>query len=180
MPIIGGAFALVFGVLAFLYIQQWQEQNRLRDQNASSLQLLARATSISEDFQAQYDEVESSIPVIESDADEINFGIEVKTDILYMADNAVLFPNLDVDSATNFSVKNISNNTKKIQASIYRVYKYDIRVSNITYDEAMDFIEALENIDTLKTLQVVEATVNGTGLIYELLAVCEITTIDGR
>ena len=181
VPIIIGIFALIFGAFGFLYFQQSQEQNRISNIIENAKLLLAASQPISQEFQDEYDEVKDNIPVIYGDAQETEFNNEVKQMVrdmttTKMVGNARLFPSVDVDDPAIFNIISLESKTKKIGSTVYREYEFEVILAGITYEEVTGFIEALEDIEGLETLNVFKANITEEELGFHLISGFKVTT----
>ena len=173
VPIIIGLFALIFGAFGFLYIQQWQEHGRLESAIERSQGQLAESQPISEEFQNEYDEIIDTIPVVLNDAQETEFNNEVKQLVREMTDTRMvggvrLFPSVDVDDTATFSIRSAGSGTIKIGSSAYWEYNFEVVLVDITYEEVTGFIEALEDIEGLETLNVFDVQIEEDELGFDL------------
>ena len=185
VPIIIGVFVIIFGVLGFLYIQEWQQQGTLRNTIASSEGSLAAGRSISDEFQNEYDEVIASVPAIYSIAQETEFKNEVKQLVRVMIDmktvaGTKLFPSVDVNDSAIFAIKSLDWETRKMGSATYRDYNFDVALVGITYEEVTGFIEALEDIVGLETLSLSESQITEVELGFNLKSKFRITTINSE
>ena len=180
VPIIIGVFVIIFGVLGFLYIQEWQQQGTLRNTILNSQGSLAAARPISDEFQNEYDAIVASVPAINNIAQETEFKNEVKQLIREMIDTKMvagtkLFPSVDVNDPGIFEIKSLDSNSKKIGSTTYREYNFDVELFDITYEEIASFIEALEDIDDLETLSVIDARITGVAPDFNLKSIFKVT-----
>ena len=185
VPIVIGIFAIIFGVLGFLYFQEWQEQSTQRSTIANSEGLLAAARPISEEFQNEYNEIVARVPRIDTDAQETEFKNEVKQLVREMTDTkmvagAKLFPSVDVNDPEIFTIISLESTTNKMGSTTYREYNFEVELFDITYEEVTGFIEALEDIDGLETLSVFEAQIAEDELGWNLRSGFKVTAINRK
>jgi len=185
LPIVIGIFAIIFGVLGFLYVQEWQQQGTLRNTILNSQGSLAAAKQISDEFQIEHDEIVASVPTINNIAQETEFKNEVKRLVREMIDTKMvagrrLFPSVDVNDTAIFEIKSLDSDTKKIGSTIFREYSFEVELVDITYEEVTSFIEALEDIDNMETLSVVDARITGVGLDFYLKSTFKVTAINSE
>ena len=185
VPIIIGVFVIIFGVLGFLYIQEWQQQGTLRNRIASSEGSLASARPITDEFQNEYDEIVASVPAINSIAQETEFKNEVKQLVREMIDTKMvagtkLFPSVDVNDPAIFTIKSLDSKTRKIGSATYREYNFEVELVDITYEEITSLIETLEDIDELETLSVLEAQITEVVPGFNLKIKFKVTAINSE
>ena len=185
VPIIIGVFVIIFGVLGFLYIQEWQQQGTLRNTISNSQGSLAAARPISEEFQNEYDEIVASVPSINSIAQETEFKNEVKQLVREMIDTKMvagtkLFPSVDVNDPAIFTIKSLDSKTRKIGSATYREYNFEVELVDITYEEITSLIETLEDIDELETLSVLEAQITEVVPGFNLKIKFKVTAINSE
>jgi len=127
----------------------------------------------------------ASVPQIDSVAQETEFKNEVKQLVREMTDTKmvagrVLFPSVDVNDPSIFTIISLDSNPKKLGSAVFREYNFEVELVGITYEEVTDFIEAIEAIGGLGTLTAFETRITTVPIGFDLKTKFKVTAIDSE